>query len=256
MKRLLVRVDNVSKKFDDNLVLKDINLDIYNKEIIGLLGLSGSGKTTLLNIICGFLKPTKGVILYNYSEFFGGEDLKPIYYKNGHFKSLIGFSTQNPSFYLQLTVEENLKYFGVLFGVDKDILNTRIKRILDVLDLTDAKKLLAKELSEGMKKRLDVGCSLIHNPKILILDEPTSNLDFKLREELLMYIQKINKSGVTIIFVSHFLEEIRTICNKVLIIDTSCKLLDSTRDILNQFEDFLKVDRQKMKRRHGEIENE
>ena len=122
---------------------------------------------------------------------------------------MIGFSSQQPSFYPELTVSDNLIYFGTLSNMNGVELYNKMDEILKILDLYEVKKVHAKDLSEGMKKRLDIACSIIHSPKILILDEPTANLDYKLREELLLYVKKINQhKKITILFVSHYLEEI------------------------------------------------
>lgn len=240
-KQPLLKIINVNKWFRKNLVLKDINFMIMQGEILGFLGLSGSGKTTLLNIICGFLKPCEGEVLYNSATDKEGvsEDFSSIYLNGGKIKSLIGFSAQDPSFYPKLTVWENLIYFGIMHQVKKGTLKNKIENILTILDMNHAINFLASDLSEGMKKRLDIACALVHEPKILILDEPTSNLDFKLRDELLEYIKKINEKGITIIFVSHFLEEITEICTDVLMINTSCQKIKSTPLIKSKFKMFI-----------------
>lgn len=226
----LLSISDVSKIYSGRKVLDEIKFEIYEGEILGLLGLSGSGKSTLLKIICGFLKPNSGKITY--------DDL-PRKYSNSikemqTIRSLLGFSAQEASFYRELTVVENLIYFGTLLEIEKTKLYSQIDTILEIFDLSEFKPMLADDLSEGMKKRLDIACSIIHDPKILILDEPTANLDYKLREELLLYIKKLNQKGMTILFVSHYVEEIEYIADRVAILNKGkvkcvpCKHLKST----------------------------
>ena len=234
-KNKILEIINISKIFDDKIILKQLNFDFYEGEILGVLGLSGSGKTTLLNIICGLLKPDIGKIIYSLPngdkfEYFGNK-----------VKSLIGFSTQDPSFYNELTVWENLEFFGKSYEFEEYELYDSIKNILNLLDLYEYKTLLAKNLSEGMQKRLNIACSLIHNPKILILDEPTANLDFKLKEDFLKYIKKINKEGISIIFISHYLDEIEKVSSRVLFLHKSkIKILTKTTGLTKAFTRFIK----------------
>lgn len=245
MKGLLLDVENVSKTFGVREILKDINFQVHRGDIIGFLGFSGSGKTTLLNIISGFLKPSSGNIYFNFEN---KGDLISIYRESFKYKSVIGFSAQKPSFYPELTIQENMHYYGILSGMEKEGLKEKIDEILILLDLIEHKKVLGKNLSQGMKKRLDLACSLVHDPIILILDEPTSNLDFKLREEILHYIKKINhKKGIAIIFVSHYLNEIEGLCNKVLMINYSCHMISDVHRLKNKFEHFIKHEKKEFK---------
>jgi len=239
MKHVLLSVEDVSKSFGSREILTNINFEINRGDILGFLGFSGSGKTTLLNILSGFLKPSSGHVFYNFSN--NTHDFKSIYLESLEFKSIIGFSSQKPSFYPELSIYENMKYFGVLSDMKKETLNKRINEVLDLLDLLKFKKVLGVNLSQGMKKRLDLACALVHDPKILILDEPTSNLDFKLRNEILHYVKKINKTnGITILFVTHFLDEIEEVCNKVLMINYSCKMIDNISNLKQKFDHFIK----------------
>lgn len=227
---VLLKISEVSKIYSGRKVLDDVNFEIYEGEVLGLLGLSGCGKSTLLKIICGFLKPNSGKISYGdlpkrYTNSF--KEMQVV-------RSMIGFSAQEASFYRELTVLENLIYFGTLLEIEKTKLYSQIDKILEIFDLSEFKPMLAADLSEGMKKRLDIACSIIHDPKILILDEPTANLDYKLREELLSYIKKLNEKGMTILFVSHYVEEIEYIAQRVAILNKGkvkvvpCKHLKST----------------------------
>lgn len=212
----ILRVENLCKHFGKRSILDNLNFEIYKGEVLSILGLSGCGKSTLLNVLCGFLKQSSGRIVSleesNKRKFFER------FRSSERIRNLFGFASQEPSFYPHLTVYDNLKYFGVMCSVPRRELEERIDVILHMLNLEDVRGTIAMSLSEGMKKRLDFGCSIIHFPKILILDEPTANLDFKLREEMLRYVKEINTLGITIIFVSHYLEEIFEISDRVGII--------------------------------------
>ena len=235
MKRKLLEIKNISKVFSDKIILKDISFDFYDGEVLGVLGLSGSGKTTLLNIICGLLKPDIGIVLYNISETL------QLNYVGRKVKPLIGFSTQEPSFYPELSIWENLEFFGKSYEIEDYELYDSIKKTLLLLDLDDSKKTLAKNLSEGMQKRLNIGCSIVHRPKILILDEPTANLDFRLKEEFLNYVKKINKEGVSIFFISHHIDEIERVSLRVLMIhNKGIKIIKNTKKITPIFMKFIK----------------
>src|SRR3989344_8237467 len=205
-----IQLVNVTKIFGKNIVLEGLNLEINYGEILGIIGKSGSGKTTLLNLVIGFLKADKGEVIFQSRKI--EKDVSNV---NMQF----GFSSQESSFYDKLSVEENLQYFGSLYKIDDNTLKKRITELLNFVGLEDYGKYLAINLSAGMKKRLDIACSLVHDPKILILDEPTSDLDPYLRRDILKLLKKINKEkSVTIAITSHLLDEL-DICDKIAILD-------------------------------------
>ncbi len=211
----LIRLKGVSKDFRKHHILRDVNLTIQSGDLLGVIGQSGSGKTTLLNMIAGFIEPSEGETVY-ISRAEGNErDLNKHLHK---IKKHIGFTPQHNSFYPKLTVEENLIHFGRLYGMEKKTLKNNIDSLLDFTKLSYHRKKLASQLSGGMQKRLDISCSLIHKPKILILDEPTADLDPILQREVLQLLQEVNKQGITIVIASHQLESIEKICNKVAIV--------------------------------------
>jgi len=202
-----IEFENISKKFGNTLVLDNLNLSIPYGEITAIIGPSGSGKTTMLNLLIGFVKPTKGRILFQSRNII--KDFSNV-------TTLFGFAAQEFSFYGELTVEENLYYFGNLYKLKKEELKARADELLKLLDIDYARKTLAKRLSAGMGRRLDIACSLIHNPKVLILDEPTQDLDPILRKELVGSIRKINREReTTVIITSHLLGEIDDLCDNI-----------------------------------------
>ncbi len=212
----IVKIRGVSKSFGPKLVLNDVSLDINEGEIFGVIGTSGAGKTTLLESLVGFYPINKGEFSFKKENgtVFSYATLK----QDPDIKKSIGFSAQEPSFYDKLTVKENLEYFATLYNLPDQAIAQRTKKILELVELTGEENTLAGELSGGMKKRLDIACSIINDPKILILDEPTADLDPVLRRHIWSLIKKINSLGKTIVISSHFLEEMDELCNRIGII--------------------------------------
>jgi len=211
----VINIKDVTQRYKKVNILGDVNLSIEQGDMLGVIGQSGSGKTTLLNLITGFIQPTYGEVFYfskiHHEERSLSKNLNKI-------KKHIGFTPQHNSFYPKLTVMENLMHFGRLYGLDKKTLKENIQNLLEFTHLTHHKNKLAEHLSGGMQKRLDISCSLVHRPKILVLDEPTADLDPVLQKEILHLLQEVNKQGITVVFASHHLESIEKICNKVVII--------------------------------------
>ena len=205
----VVKFQNIQKSFGKHLVLSRVHLEIKPGKILGIIGESGSGKTTLLRLMIGFYKPTDGVILFNGKNIFQQRKL---------IHQSFGFATQEDAFYDNLTTEENLRFFGKLYGLANTFLDLRIAHVLHLVDLTEARRVLAKNLSGGMQRRLDIACALVHDPSVLILDEPTEDLDPHLRASLLNLIRDINKKGTTVVFTTHLLGEAEYLCDEIAII--------------------------------------
>lgn len=205
----LIELRNVTKKFGDKTILDNVSLAIPENKICGIIGPSGSGKTTLLNTIMGCLKANRGNVCYK------GQDIQSI---KQVMKSKVGFASQIHSFYSKLSVKENIEYFGKLYGLNSETIDERRDILLDVMKLKDDEHKLGEELSSGMKKRLDIACSLIHDPEVLILDEPTADLDAVLRGEILNLLKEIKDSGTTVIITSHLLQEVEQLCDNVVLI--------------------------------------
>ncbi len=206
----VIELKGVTKRFGEHIILDNLNFEIDEGSILGLIGRSGCGKTTLLNLIIGYLKPSKGSVHYK------GTNIDNLGNKLG--KNL-GFACQEGSFYKKLSVMENLSYFGKLYGLSNKDIKERTNILLNGFNLDDALNTLGSDLSIGMQKRLDIACALIHDPDVLILDEPTANLDPILRKTTLDLIKKINDSGTTVIISSHVLGDISALCHKVLVLD-------------------------------------
>ena len=219
-KEIFIKLHNVTKRFKQNHVLDNVNLSIYHGEILGIIGASGAGKTTLLRRLVGFIGSDGGNVFIR---------LKPILRRDAklfnhfepltpRFNRLFGFATQEGSFYSHLTVKENLFYFANLYDLKGGEVKKNTYLLLKLVGLYDERNVLAKDLSEGMQKRLDIACAMIHNPKLLILDEPTADLDPNLRKQILSLIRKINENGVTVVISSHFFDDVANLCHRVAIL--------------------------------------
>lgn len=211
----LIELKGVVKRFGKVIVLDDVNLSIEEGDVIGVIGTSGSGKTTLLNLISGFLHPSSGKVLHSFHVTQGQVSMQ----KNLHkIKDKIGFAPQHNSFYPKLTVVENMLHFGQLYGLKKETIVNNVDSLLHATKLHHHRNKLAQHLSGGMQKRLDISCSLVHKPKILILDEPTDDLDPILQREIMSFLKEVNKQGVTLVIASHNLDLLEKICNKIAIV--------------------------------------
>ena len=204
--------------------------------------MSGAGKTTLLNLIVGFYPPDAGDILYALPD---GSTASVINNPDA-FKRFFGFSTQTPSFYSSLNVRENLEHFASLYHIPEPHRSRRCSDLLSLVSLKDFSDVLACNLSGGMQKRLDIACALIHKPKVLILDEPTADLDPVLRKNFWDLVRKINMGGTAIIIASHFLHEIESLCSRVAVLHNHkiavVGTVDELKDIYSKnFEIHLKT---------------
>lgn len=211
----LIELKEVGKKFGKNSILEDVNIVIEEGDLWGIIGRSGSGKTTLLNLIAGFLEPSSGEVLHSFKVTETPKNLHENLHK---IKDKLGYAPQHNSFYPKLTVMENLLHFGQLYHLPKETLQNNIKGLLQATELAAHQNKLAEHLSGGMQKRLDIACSLVHKPKILVLDEPTADLDPMLQKDIMNFLAQVNKQGVTLIIASHHLNLMEKFCNKVAIV--------------------------------------
>ncbi len=215
----LIKIVNLTKSFDKNIVLDKINLDILPDKIIGIAGRSGAGKTTLLKSIIGCLNIDEGDIYFQIKK--KPTALKFLKKERSIFHTFFGFSTQEGSFYENLSVQENLLFYGSLYNKPKEEVQRGADELVSLVGISDKKNTLAKHLSSGMQKRLDIACSLIHNPKIILMDEPTAHLDQENGKNIWKLIKKINKKNTTVILTSHSLKELKEVCHKVYFLHDS-----------------------------------
>ncbi len=202
-----VVVTELAKVINERIIVDRISFSVEEGEMFGLLGTNGSGKTTTFNMMSGLLAPSSGNVLIL------GKSIKELQ-KSG---SEIGFVTQENSFYETLTVRENLEFFASQHGIPGAETTVRVKRLLAQMKLTDKSEVLSSKLSGGMKRRLNIACSLVHDPKVVFLDEPTVGLDPVVRRELWAVIEELHGMKKTIIITSHYMEEIERLCSRVAI---------------------------------------
>jgi len=236
----IIKLQNIVVKLGKYTILQNINLDIYEGEIFGIVGMSGSGKTTLLNTLMGVLRPISGQVYYKPQQIIRTHEdntqFKSVASDPVNIKHTFGFSAQIPSYYPKLTVKENMDFFGSMYGLPEEVKTTNIEILLDLVGLTKATNRLSENLSGGMQKRLDIACALIHNPHVLILDEPTADLDPVLRKQMWDLIRKINHRGTTVILASHFLEELDILCDRIAILfDREVAAIGNSLELRKQF---------------------
>lgn len=206
----MLEVKNVLKRFDDLVAIDNLSMDINKGEIYGLLGPNGSGKTTLINCILSLCAFEKGQIkVFDETMSATRYDLK----------SKIGYVPQEIAVFDELTVYENIDFFCGLYIQDKDIRKEYVEEAIEFVGLNDFRKYVPKKLSGGLKRRLNLACGLVHKPELLILDEPTVAVDPQSRNSILEGIVDLNKKGTTIIYTSHYMDEVEQICTNISIID-------------------------------------
>lgn len=201
---------NLTKRFGKFTAVSNISIEVEVGEIFGFLGANGAGKTTTIRMLIGLLHPTSGEISV------GGIDVVQYPEK---VRKIIGYMSQKFSLYEDLTVEENLNFFGGVYDTGKQNLNKRKKELLELTDMLGWEQYLTKELSTGMKQRLALAVSIIHKPRIVFLDEPTSGTDPLSRKNFWGIIQNLAEEGISIFVTTHFLEEAEY-CNKISMIDS------------------------------------
>lgn len=206
----IIEIKGLVKRFGDFTAVDGIDLNIKEGEIFGILGPNGAGKTTTINMILGLLKPTKGAITIS-----GMDNQK---YKE-RIKSLIGLMTQETVVEADLTAEENLEIFAELYHTPTDEIPGLITKALKDAELTNFRNKRAGTFSGGMKRRLELVKSMLHSPKILVLDEPTTGLDVQNRSNMWVRIRELRKNGVTVILTTQYLEEADELCDKIAVID-------------------------------------
>ncbi len=210
MVKNIIETKNLVKKFGDFTALDDIDLNIKEGEVFGLLGPNGAGKTTIINVALGLMKQTSGSVYIN-----GLDNTKHM----DAIKRTIGMMTQETVVEAELTARQNLSLFAELYHVPSDMVPKRVKEMLEVADLVNFADAKAGTFSGGMMRRLELVKSMVHNPNILILDEPTTGLDVQNRTQLWGRIKDLNKRGVTVILTTQYLEEADALCNRIAIID-------------------------------------
>lgn len=225
MKQTVVRIDNLVKRYGDLVALDHFSLDIREGEIFGLLGPNGSGKTTTINCLLSLLAYDKGEI-----QIFG-KNMTPTSYD---IKQQIGVIMQNVAVFDELTVEENIDYFCGLYITDSARRRQCVQEAVQFVGLEDFLKFRPKKLSGGLLRRLNIACGIAHKPRLIILDEPTVAVDPQSRNRILEGIAELNRGGATVIYTSHYMEEVEQICTRIAIMDKGRKIAEGTKDELKR----------------------
>ncbi|MBL7884984.1 MAG: ABC transporter ATP-binding protein [Bacteroidia bacterium] len=205
-------VNNLYKLYKKSAIpaVNEINLEIPKKSVFGLLGPNGAGKTTTISMLCGLIKPSSGKITIE--GFDIKNDLESI-------KQIIGVVPQDIALYPTLTAYENLKYIGNMYGLKGVVLTTKIHENLQIFGLDSVANKRLETFSGGMKRRINLIAGILHNPKILFLDEPTVGVDVQSRNVITEHLHQLNNNGMTIIYTSHLMEEAENLCTDIAIID-------------------------------------
>lgn len=225
MSETVVKIENLVKRYKDLIALDHFSLEIKQGEIFGLLGPNGSGKTTTINCLLSLLAFDKGTI-----EIFG-KKMTPDSYD---IKRDIGIIMQNVAVYDELTVGENIDYFCGLYINDSKKRKEYVEEAIRFVGLEEFRKFYPKKLSGGLLRRLNIACGIAHKPKLIILDEPTVAVDPQSRNKILEGIQQLNKNGATIIYTSHYMEEVEQICTRIAIMDKGKKIAEGTNEELKK----------------------
>ena len=220
-----IEVTNLVKRYKDLLALDHFSLTVKAGEILGLLGPNGSGKTTTINCILSLLTFDKGDI-----KVFGKE-MKPDSYD---IKREIGVVMQDVAVFDELTVYENIDYFCGLYIKDKEKRRKCVEETMDFVDIADYRKFLPKKLSGGLLRRLNIACGIAHKPKLIFFDEPTVAVDPQSRNRILEGIKRLNEEGATIVYTSHYMEEVEQICDRIVIMDKGKSVAVGTKDELKK----------------------
>ncbi len=226
---MVVEIENLVKRYGDLVALDHFNLKIEEGEIFGLLGPNGSGKSTTIHCMLSLLEYDKGTI-----RIFGKE-MKPTSYD---IKRDIGVVMQNVAVFDDLTVYENIDYFCGLYISDKKTRKQYVKEAIAFVELKDFQDFYPKKLSGGLLRRLNIACGIAHKPKLIILDEPTVAVDPQSRNKILEGIQELNRQGATIIYTSHYMEEVEQICTRIAIMDKGKNLALGTKEELKAMIDL------------------
>lgn len=223
--KTVVKIENLVKRYKELVALDHFDLEIKEGEIFGLLGPNGSGKTTTINCLLSLLSFDKGTI-----EIFG-KKMTPVSYD---IKREIGVIMQNVAVFDEMTVYENIDYFCGLYIRDKKLRSQYVEEAIAFTGLEDFKKFRPKKLSGGLLRRLNIACGIAHKPKLIILDEPTVAVDPQSRNKILEGIKQLNADGATIIYTSHYMEEVEQICTRIAIMDKGKKIAEGTTDELKR----------------------
>lgn len=243
----VIEVKNLTKQYKELKAVDGITFEVHEKEILGLLGPNGSGKSTTINCLLSLLDYQKGSI-----QIFG-KNMTPDAYD---IKKEIGVVFQEIAVFDELTVYDNIDYFCGLYIKDKKIRASYIEEAIKLVGLEDFKKFYPKQLSGGLLRRLNIACGIAHKPKLIFLDEPTVAVDPQSRNHILDGIKKLREQGATIVYTTHYMEEVEILCDRVIILDKGKVIATGTNDELKELvhiEEKVSIEIENLEKKHIEI---
>lgn len=217
----ILTIKNITKKYGDKTVVSNESFSIFKGDIVGFIGPNGAGKSTTINMISTIIEPDNGTISFH------GKNIKENY---NCYKKLLGIVPQDLAIYEDLNAYDNVKFFCSLYGVQGSNLKDKVKKALCFVGLWDKRKDLPSKFSGGMKRRLNIACAIAHEPELLIMDEPTVGIDPQSRNNILEAIKTLNENGTTILYTSHYMEEVDVLCNRIVLIDKGNVIEDLAKD--------------------------
>ena len=221
----ILKLNDLTKKYGNKVVVDNVNIEIQEGEVFGLLGPNGAGKSTTMNMVRDLVKPTLGNV-----EFFGKDFQK----NRKELVDKLGYIPQDLAIHGNLKAWENVELFTSLYGIKGAELKKRIDESLEYVGLLDRRNDFAKTFSGGMKRRLNIACAIGHHPKLLIFDEPTVGIDPQSRNFILDKIKESNRNGATVIYTSHYMEEVEAICTRIAIMDNGKVIATGTSEELKK----------------------
>ncbi|WP_370042918.1 ABC transporter ATP-binding protein [Lysinibacillus sp. RC79] len=229
----MLEIKNLTKSFTNVNIISDLTLNIKRGEVYGLIGPNGAGKTTLISIICGLIKPTKGSITFDGENILGD---------NAKLKKLLGIVPQDIALYSALSAKDNLLFWGRMYNLSGEELKERVAECLKLVGLDDRANEKISTFSGGMKRRINIAAAILHEPELLIMDEPTVGIDPQSRNHILETIKQLNSNGMTVIYTSHYMEEVEYLCDRIGIIDHGKLIVQGTiKEVILQIGNESKV---------------
>lgn len=219
----MLEIVDIRKQYGSLNAVDGISMNIHEGEVVGLLGPNGAGKSTTISMIATLFRPNSGKIL------FRGEDVVK---KPRAIQPYLGFVPQEIALYETLTGYENLKYFGGLYGLKGKELKNQLERVAEIIGIGDRLKDKVEKYSGGMKRRLNIGVGLLHNPRLVIMDEPTVGIDPQSRNHILETVKELKNNGVSVIYTSHYMEEVEAVCDRIYIMDHGKIIASGTQEQL------------------------
>jgi ABC-2 type transport system ATP-binding protein len=222
MENIILEIKKITKSYGDITALNNFGFSLAKGEVLGLLGPNGAGKTTLISILSGTVKDFTGTVTFKGQNLFADRKLK----------NFMGIVPQDMAFYEDLNAMDNLMFWGGLYDVSRAQLKTRAAELLELVELSSRAKEPIKNFSGGMKRRLNIAIGLIHDPELLLLDEPTVGIDVQAKVSILDIIKNVGTKGTSVIFTTHQLAEVEETCSRIVIMDKGVMLAQGTMDEL------------------------